>query len=51
MAGLRLIGSVSGSFEEVEAFLVGKGIADMADSAPKVVVGSSGGLSDQRLEL
>jgi len=47
----RLIGFVSGGFEEVVAFFVGEEVADMADGLPEFLVGSGGGLSDERLEL
>ena len=47
----RLVGVVSGGFEDALAFLVGEQVADMADRLPKLIIGSRGGLSDQGLQL
>jgi len=45
----RLIGSVPCGLEEVAAFLIDEQVAYMTDGLPKFMVGSGGGLSDQRL--
>ena len=48
---LRLIGSVSCGFEEIEAFFVSEEVADVTYGVPEFVVGSRRCLSDQRLEF
>nr|WP_235986112.1 hypothetical protein [Paracoccus aerius] len=48
---LRLIGFISGGFEEIVAFPIGEKIADLPDSVPESLLGSRGGFPDQGLEL
>lgn len=47
----RLIGSISGCFEEVSALDGVEHVADVLESIAKVIEGSGGMLSEQRLEL
>jgi len=48
---LRLIVFISCGLEEIVAFLLGEEVAEIADSLPKLIVGSSSGSADQGFEL